>query len=76
MAKRNIQVKEKALIDRLNDRGKRYVVGVDPATGESKTVVTRWDNNGPVQFENPEEEYITPRQMEKVRESINGSCMQ
>lgn len=75
MVKRNIQVKEKALIDRLNSREKRYIVGFDPATGESKTSVTRWDDNGPVQLENLEEEYITPRQMEKVKDVIAKNQM-
>ena len=72
--KRNIVVKEKELIDRLNSRD-RYVIGVDPANGEDKTVVTRWDNHGPVQFENLEEEYIKPEQMEKVKNVITKNQM-
>lgn len=53
--KRNIEVKEKELIERLNNRDSRYEVHMDPAAGDDKTVVTRWDNNGPVQFEEQEE---------------------
>ena len=60
--KRNIEVKEKELIERLNNRDSRYEVHMDPAAGEDKTVVTRWDNHGPVQFEEQEEKtpYVEP----------------
>lgn len=53
--KRNIEVKEKELIERLNNRNSRYEVHMDPAAGDDRTVVTRWDNHGPVQFEEQEE---------------------
>lgn len=51
--KKNIEVNEKALIDRLNGNVNKpkHSVNVDTAEGEDKTTVTRWDNNGPVQFE-------------------------
>lgn len=60
--KRNIEVKEKELIERLNNRNSRYEVHMDPAAGDDKTVVTRWDNHGPVQFEEQEEKtpYVEP----------------
>lgn len=48
MSKRKIEVKEKELIDRLNNR---YHVAMDTAAGEDKGVTVRWDNNGPIQFE-------------------------
>ena len=61
--KRTIEVKEKSLINKLNDRVKAmdrgdvdallqdYWVGVDVASEPDRGVVMRWDNNGPVQFE-------------------------
>ena len=67
--KRNIkvEVKEKELIDKLNKN-----VGVDTAAGEDKTVVARWDNNGPVQFEeqntNDQETYKVGNNFEDNRD--------
>lgn len=67
--KRNIKVKEKELIDKLNKN--RYVVAVDTAAGEDKTVVTRWDNNGPVQFE--EQENKTDPETYKVGKNFDDN---
>lgn len=55
--KKNIEVKEKRLIEKLNSsiEGKKpYVapeVHIDTAAGKDWTSYTRWDNHGPVQFE-------------------------
>ncbi len=47
--KRSIKVREQELIDKLNSR---FDIAVDPALeGSDKTEVIRWDNHGPVQFE-------------------------
>ena len=65
--KRTIEVKEKSLINKLNDRvnamdrgnvdappqdpGQKYWVGIDVASEPDRGVEVRWDNHGPVQFE-------------------------
>ena len=56
MAKRNIEVKEKNLVSRLNDRIRNIENGMaqaqlKEAKAKYEPPVVRWDNNGPVQFE-------------------------
>ena len=52
MAKRNIEVKEKSLIDKLN----KAVEGKKPY--ETPTANYVWDNNGPVQFVTNEDKFF------------------
>ena len=74
--KRNIKVREQELIDRLNNalhpQKKEYQapcatsVGVDTADGQDRTAILRWDNNGPVQFEEEKCEEPRSRTYEEV----------
>lgn len=61
MSKRSIEVKEKELIDRLNNalnpKKKEYqapcatTIGVDTADGQDRTAIPQWYYDGPVEFE-------------------------
>jgi len=84
--KRNIEVKEKNLIHKLNDRvnamdrgnaesllqdaNQKYWVGVDVASEPDRGVTIRWDNHGPVQFE----EEDTKTTIVKENPEIEANC--